>query len=243
LHGQPELDSFQGAVSYWALGGVSGSTPLQSESVAHCAGQPQGLSPADCGPHGGTLVHVGPDNEIRTRMIETDAVRWCHERIAVANTISRSEIRAAFKSRLKNLTAVAKRPALIRWTITGEDRFDTLLADEPSRVELLDWLRDQFGEGSPPAWSISLELEPPDSLPQQWIEEDSILGDFLRVVKRYQDQPDEGLDLERFVLDQHVPPELATVMNLKDGSSRNQVLRDAAILGADLLRGDESEVG
>ena len=239
LHGQPDRDSFQSAASYWALGGAS---VLKSEAVAHCSGQPQGLSPADCGPHGCTLVHVGSDGELRTRMIETDAVRWCHERIAVANSISRPEMRSAFKARLKNLAAAAKRPLLIRWTITGEDRFDTLLADEPSRVELLDWLRDQFGEGTPAAWSVALELEPPDTLPQQWTEEDSILGDFLRVTKRYQDQPDAGLDLERFVFDGDVPPELASVMNLKDGSTRNQVLREAAILGADLLRGDESEV-
>jgi len=241
LHAQPELENYRTAVSYWALGGATAATPLKSESYAHCAGKPQGISPADCGPHGCTLVHVSSEGEIRARLIETDVVRWCHERIAVANNISRPEIRSAFKTRLKNLTADAKRSVLVRWTITGEDRFDTLLADEPSRVELLEWLRDQFGGAATAAWSVSLELEPPDSLPQQWTEEDSILGDFLRVAKRYQDQPDKGLDLEQYVLDRYVPPELAAVMNLKDETTRNRVLREAAILGADLLRGDESE--
>ena len=242
LHANPELENYRTAVSYWALGGGGGeSTPFRDSSCAHSAGTPQGRSSVHCGPRGCSLVHVSGDGEIQVRPVPSDAVRWCHERIAVNNGVSRSEIRSTLKTRIKNLIAEAKRTVLVRWTITGEDRFDTVLADEPSRVELLEWLRDQFGHGTPAAWSASLELEPAEALPQQWIQEDSILGDFLRVVERYQDQPDKGLDLEPFILDRNVPNELATAMNLKDGTSRNEVLRAAAILGADLLRGDESE--
>ena len=72
-----------------------------------------------------------------------------------------------------------------------------------------------------------------------WCEEDSILGDYLRVVQRYEGEIKVELNLGDYTEGQP-PRELAELLVLDNKLVRDTVLREAAILGADLLRGDES---
>jgi hypothetical protein len=127
---------------------------------------------------------------------------------------------------------------LVVWTITGDNRFDTILAQADERNELLEWLRHEFAEETPPLWSVSLELEPPECLPPEWCEEDSILGDFLRVVQKYELTADAALDLDAG-MDGCLPTELSAVLSCTTEEDRRWLLKSAALLGADLLRGDE----
>ena len=48
--------------------------------------------------------------------------------------------------------------------------------------ELLVDLRRQFGEKSPVAWSASITCDSPLSVPAEWYDQETCLGDFLRVV-------------------------------------------------------------
>ena len=73
-----------------------------------------------------------------------------------------------------------QRPALVNWLVAGPGRFDTALVRRKERDEILDWLRSDYGHRSPPIWSLSLELEPPETISSDWCDDDSILGDFLR---------------------------------------------------------------
>ena len=129
---------------------------------------------------------------------------------------------------------------LVRRCVSRGDEVTAL--DDLSRVgslERLRWLRDEFGEGKPPLWSVALQLEAPTGLPPEWCEEDSILGDYLRVVQQYETDPARELALQETILEGDAPPELGTALALRDAAQREQVLREAALLGADLLRGDE----
>ncbi|MEO1972759.1 MAG: hypothetical protein ABGX07_14465, partial [Pirellulaceae bacterium] len=74
-----------------------------------------------------------------------------------------------------------------------------------------------------------------ENLPAAWYDEDTILGDFLRSVRRMQ-ADNEPLGLEEFLEDRSQADALADEAVLNDATQREQVLRDVAILGADLLR-------
>jgi hypothetical protein len=132
----------------------------------------------------------------------------------------------------------------VKWTLCGEAWFDNLLMDQGNRDDVLRWLREEFGQGSQPAWSVSLEIEPPAKFRDEWTDEDSILGDYLRTVKEFLEE-EEGETKERpLTLDtsaafRQLPDELAESMSLGDPTTRGDVLREAGLLGVDLLRGDE----
>ena len=106
-------------------------------------------------------------------------------------------------------------------------------------AELLGWLRSEFGFGPPAAWSISLEAERAMAIPPEWYEQDTIRGEFLRAVRRYELDGNEPLDLTRFLSESQLAGTLAGTTDLSDESTRRQVLREAAILGVDLLTGKE----
>lgn len=238
LPGHAEIRDEREGVRYWAFGGQRAATPFEGRSLGHCPGTTQGTTPSETGLHGCALVHADADGSVRTRMLPTDAVRWCHERLPISLAASRQEVRQTLRSRIKHLAAEINRPTLVVWTLTGDNRFDSLFVQSEDRREMLEWLRTEFADATPPLWSVSLELEPPEELPADWCEEDSILGDYLRVVQKYESDPEARLQLDKD-LPASAPPELARLLASEDPSQRNQVLQDAALLGADLLRGDD----
>jgi exonuclease SbcD len=236
--GRMEIQGERESIDYWALGGMNAVTPFEGRSMAHCPGCILGLTPQKTGAHGCTLVLVDADHTVRTRMIPTDAVRWCHERIPVSLGVSHQESRRMMKSRIKHLSAEIGRPMLVVWTITGDSRFDTLFVQADDREEMLTWLRAEYSEATPPLWSASLELEPANMLPPEWSEEDSILGDYLRIVQSYESDTEKTLDLDQ-ALSKAAPSELIRALSKSGGARRDELLRAAALMGADLLRGDD----
>ncbi len=238
LPGRVEIQSEREAADYWALGGTAAATPFETPTLAHCPGSTLGRSPLESGSHGCALGLVDPDHSIRIRMVPTDAVRWCHERIPVSLGISHQEARQILKSRIKHLSSEIGKPMLVVWTITGDSRFDSLFVQADDREQMLSWLRSEYSEAAPPLWSVALELEPADMLPPEWSEEDSILGDYLRVVQSYEADPQKVLSLDQ-TLTKEMPSELAQALSVGDGPSRQSLLRAAALMGADLLRGDD----
>jgi len=97
-----------------------------------------------------------------------------------------------------------------------------------------------------------LRFTPPKDFPEQWSEEDSILGDFLRTVADAGHGKHES-DFEQYIpwADQETSPQPATgsklaVESLKEliannsGTEANLQFREAAKLGVDLLRGEDA---
>ena len=80
------------------------------------------------------------------------------------------------------------------------------------------------------------------SLPEEWYEQETIRGDFLREIRRLQMNPDEPLELETYI------SEVASSRiagcdrcNWPTKTARGRVLSEAALLGATLLGGDADE--
>jgi hypothetical protein len=172
-------------------------------------------------------------------MIETDAIRWYRESIEVVAGNPRGEAQNQLRSRLRSL-AENDHPALVTWKLSGLGRFESSFVRLRQRTETLEWLQREFGYGSPAIWSIGLELEPPHALRAEWCDEDSILGDYMRVVQDYQEEDQKPIEVRSLIGDEELPGQVRSNTWLTDLVERDEVLRNAAMLGLDLLRGDES---
>jgi hypothetical protein len=231
-------------VRYWALGGLANAaTPLalsEPSRVAHCSGSPQGRCPAETGPHGCTVVHVDDQARIRLVPTATDVVRWHHERITINDAIGREPLERLLHARLQTLIAATPdRALMIRWTIAGAGPLLLHSRQSALAAELLAALRVEYGFQSPAAWTVSVDVEPPATLPQAWYEQQTLLGEFLRAVRSYEPPSADPPDLEPYLSERHLAGTLADRVTLAEPAVRASVLRQAALLGADLLRGDE----
>lgn len=237
-HGRLDSSTVEnGTIRYWALGGSQSARTLSNApATVHYSGGPVGFTVHDSGPHGCTLVQFAREGQVRLRQIDTDTVRWCSEQLILDAGTDLKEIKNQMRRRMKDLSAAgADRPLLVCWKLTTGG---TTGISRPFAVdELLTWLRDQFGEASRPAWSVSVEIENQGSLPDELYDEDTILGDFLRAVRRQQ-ETGRAMDVSPYLSGCHVSPEVAELLHVSaDASSR--VLNEVAVKSVGLLRGEE----
>ena len=241
-HGSVEPAAVQSrGLHYWALGGRHARiTPLSTPTTIHDPGSPQGRCPGEPGVHGCTLVQVDEHGQARPSLIATDRLRWLSERIALDEGATRQNLEAILGERVRAMLEAAHDvDLLISWTLGGSGPLIGQLRAGALRDEVLDWLRVEHGLESPAAWSVSLEIEPPTSLPTRWYEQETILGDFLRAIKQYEVNAAEPIELEAYMAEPHLAGALAAAARITDKAVRQRVLREAALLGVDLLSGGE----
>lgn len=239
VHGNVNPESLRNRpMDYWALGGSEKrGTPLGPAPLAHYPGTPQGRNPQQPGPHGCTLVQVDAERRVRTSLLPCDALRWQSERVLVDPSMSRRDLETRLHDRM--LALRESQPGvdlLVRWTVAGVGPLFNEIRRGKLGDELLERLRKEHGGASPAAWSLALEAEPPALLPPEWYEQDSFRGDFLRELRRYQSDPSLAPELEAYLSEPQRTSELAALAQL--GDARDLVLREAAVLGVDLLSGE-----
>lgn len=246
-HGIAEGESLaEQPIDYWALGGQHQRKSLcQAPYTAHYCGSPQGRELAESGPHGCTLVSVDHEGKTRTQLLVTDSVRWHEERLAIEGSAKPDDLHQQLSARMRTLASEAgDRTSLVSWTIEAlgplpeSARLGWLSRRSAQAAELLAWLRDEFGKSVPPIWTASLEIAPPAALPTGWYEEDTILGDFLRAVQVHLADEQQPLGVATYVADRHREEAFASVLEINDPEARRRVLREAAALGVELLRGE-----
>lgn len=244
LHGAADAALLRGqGLNYWALGGRHGrSTLFSGPQAGYYSGSCQGRQPEEHGPHGCALVQLDEQGALKTTPLATDVVRFASERIGIDAGASRDDVEALLRERMTALRESAPdRPLLVSWTVAGSGPVAAALRRGQLAAELLARLRADYGCGSPaPAWSVSLESEPPDDLPIEWYEQQTILGEYLRDLRHYEINPSEPLELGSYVGGKTAAV-LAETVALADGRSRQRVLREAALLGVDLLGGEEPQ--
>jgi hypothetical protein len=207
--------------------------------VIHYSGSPQGRWPREQGVHGCTLVQVDAQRQTHTSLVPTDAVRWIEEKLSIQELKTAEDLHARLQERTDAMVAAADRALLISWTLAGGGPLWKPLRRETLAADMLQWLRGEYGYRSPPAWSVSLEVELPETLPPPWYEQETIRGDFLRAIRQLQMNPNEPLVLDSYLAEQHRAGTLAAAVGLTDNSTRAAVLCQAAALGVDLLSGEE----
>ncbi len=248
-HTEEPLDPkwLDGSIDYWALGGRHSRENLGRNRQIHFCGSPQGRRPTETGPHGCAVVDVDYRGATQRHTVTSDIVRWHEERIELPMHVDSHGLLRIMRDRMHALAeVVGGRQTLVTWKLSdGDQTADTSADLLASRLrqgqltgEVLDAVRREYGLDVPGIWSLTLELEPPDVLPAGWYEEDTVLGDLLRLVQTYQE--DESLELatEPWKEESELGDWLRDAIRDVHPTERTRLLRQVAILGVDVMRGD-----
>jgi len=239
-------------IDYWALGGrhAPGVAAREPHTIHH-AGTPQGREPREVGPHGCTVVEVAPDRTMRLRFVPADVVRWCDVPMEVDETLNRAELMRWVAERIDSRRSEAPGiDLLLRWTITGTGPLVTALRREAMDGKLLTTLQRDFGNASPAAWTIGVEVQPSTEALAADRPEAGMLGDFLLAVAELNDaEPDDSDNaeapirpwlesLEALLNEQGAGRAWEALGSLDEPRVRRRVLAEVAALGTDLLSGE-----
>jgi hypothetical protein len=220
-----------------ALGGRHVQQTVDHEpGIAHYCGTPQGRGPTETGPHGCTVVTVDESGRAKTRFVTTDAARWSEQALEVTASTRSEQLHERMVERLEKLQA--QQPGIdqfVRWTIRGTGPLVNRLRPGGLADELLVDLRRKFGERSPVAWSVSIDCASPLSVPAEWYDQETCLGDFLRQVREFELHEELQLDLRQFLPAIGGNDSLDDVARIANPAQRNELLCRAARLGVDLL--------
>lgn len=221
---------------YWALGGRGNrDTLFSTPHCAHYCGSPQGRDASEPGAHGCTLVHVDPEHRMRSQFIPTDVVRWHVEHLSLSSESGRHTMHDMLRERMRKIVAEgADRQTLVAWHLDGLSR-SRGVRYEHLEAELASSLRHEYGHGTPPVWTAAVEITPPANLPSMWYEEDTLLGDYLRLMRDVEQDTEQELPLDALLVGT-AKEEAADMVRWHDNEQRLRVLQDAALLGVDLLR-------
>jgi hypothetical protein len=239
-YGSTDADALaEGRFDYWALGGQHDREEIEggAQAGAVYCGSPQGRSLEECGPHGYSIVDVDADQTTRIHSIQCDAFRYCDVEIDAADIAAVGGIRNLLGERIVKLQHDSGgRHLLIGWdiSVTSGETLHSIGDAE----ELLQWLRREYGHGTPSAWTCRLTVRPPRNYPKTWHDEDTILGDFLRAAEKHRKVSGRELNLLPFTEDQaDLASTTANLLADVSASSRMDVLDQATLLGVELLRG------
>jgi hypothetical protein len=224
-------------VNYMALGGRHLQQTVDHEpGIAHYCGTPQGRGPTETGPHGCTVVTADDSGRAKTRFVATDVVRWLEQTVEVTASTRSEQLHERMIERLEKLKA--QHPGIdlfIRWNVRGAGPLVNRLRPGSLADEILVDLRRQFGERSPVAWSASLNCDSSLSVPAEWYDQETCLGDYLREVREFELHEDLPLDLRQFIPDDVRDDPLAAIAEIETAKDRAALLCRAAKLGVDLL--------
>ncbi|NLF68028.1 MAG: DNA repair exonuclease [Candidatus Anammoximicrobium sp.] len=229
-------------IDYWALGGRhEPQTLYQGPQTAQYAGSPQGRCPAEAGAHGCTLVQVDHARKVRTKFIATETVRWRSESLTLTEGANRNELQRQLRSAMQRIASEAGGAyVLVSWDVQGCEALARQLRKGELARELIDWLRTEFGRAKPAVWTTTLTTSASAAIPDELYEEDTILGDFLRAIRDHEETPARALNLGTFLPDLGKHRALASALQAVDHDQRRGLLHEAAVLGLDLLSGEES---
>jgi exonuclease SbcD len=246
-HADADVSAFKSdLIDYWAFGGKLNSVTEEFEnsvaenSVVVYPGSPQSREFYQGESCGFKLVKLNQSRKTNVRTIESDRVFWCSQPVEIPNQIGME----AVKNRLGEhaLQLMAEHPGqtvLCRWRLVngGGDSAPQIYGME-WRAALLEWLRVEFGRSGDSLWSISLEEGSSENFPNEWYEEDTLLGEYLRAIGRYQCDRDLRLNLQNYLKDD-VPRWETDGMAIVNEQQRDEILSEASLLGVECLGGHD----
>jgi len=235
-------------IRYWAIGGNPRSAVHErgTSFVVH-SGTQQSRGETETGNRGCQSVRVDANGNVQVQFHELDAIRWLPQKLAIAESASVDDIQNLLGERsLKLLGDHSDRLLLVNWHITANGPFNPGFRSAKRIEQTLNWLRDEFGRAVDGLWSVDFQVAPPESLPDGWYEEDTILGDFLRAVGRYQSDDSLNLALHEYLPESVDGSTVASLIRVP-ADRRSAVLAETAVMGAGYLAagrdGAEASIG
>lgn len=242
-YGNLETDEIaKTGIRYWALGGNHlRRTFTRDDAMLVFPGTSQSRGPHEAGDHGSTLVRVDENGYVNTYNLATDSLRWIQQRVRIGSGMSKEDMQAKFEDLAFGLIAEADgQLLLVDWQISADGAMNGKLHCNDWLSEIKSWLRTEFGQVGGSLWSTQIQLLTPRSLPEEWFEEDTMLGDYLRSIRDYQQDTTGKLNLSQFV-DHEVTDEALVSAVQYDSDQRREMLRESAMMGVKLLSGSEGK--
>lgn len=227
-------------VHYMALGGKHArQTVDQSPGIAHYSGTPQGRTPEEKGPKGCTLISVDETGHTKTSFVATDSIRWLTEEVEIVAGTEEDALLSQMNTRIQKLqTKHVGTPLLITWVITGRGQVLNHIRRGGISDEMTTRLREKYALATPSIWTVGIECHEPLDVPQEWVDEETIMGDMLREFRTLEEDESISLELEEFL-----PAELRTeswsTLAEVNPEDRPELLWAASKMAVDLLDGDE----
>ncbi|MEZ6094697.1 MAG: DNA repair exonuclease [Pirellulaceae bacterium] len=223
-------------IRYWALGGQHRHQILDNTThLIVSAGSPQGRSPAESGPHGCYLIRVDNKGAMHPHFVETDRVRWLPQKIAIAESTDLEQLKNIVGERaLKLANDHSEMMLLVDWQFIASGVFNPQLRRPEQTENLREWIRKEFGMGQTGIWTNTVSFDSPANLPDGWYEEDTILGDYLRAVGRYEGDESMNLALHEY-LPKHVDADEAGTFVRVSEQHRKMILEAAKLCGINYL--------
>ncbi len=240
-YGQADGDSLNGErIDYWALGGQHQRKKLGGEDHhIYYSGTTQGRSMLEQGSHGFNVCEVDGNGSMRVHFIDCDVFRYNEQVIDADDMSVVGDLRTIMAKRIQKLQSQSGgRHTLVDWKVQM-DLENAAVVGPAALEEMLVWLRREFGHGSPAVWSTDIEVIPPKSFPNKWMEEDTILGDFLRTAMDARKAATSPFALAPLI-DTETPGGMvwqSTLGQEPTGHHRKSELDLATLLGVDMLRG------
>jgi hypothetical protein len=227
-------------VDYMALGGQhQRQTVDQSPGIAHYCGTPQGRDPSEHGPRGCTVVQVDDARQVKTHFVATDAIRWIAETVEISAGTEEDALLAQIEERIARLqTKHTGSDLLISWRITGKGSVLNHIRRGGVSDQMVERLRSRYVTHSPLVWTVGIECNSPLNVPQEWVDEETIMGDLLREFRKLEADPTIPLELEEFLPAEFSTGQFAEVALVAD-EDRAELLWAASKLGVDLMDGEE----
>lgn len=227
-------------VDYMALGGQhQRQTVDQSPGIAHYCGTPQGRNPDETGPRGCTVVFVDDAGQVKTNFVATDAIRWLTEEVEVTAGTDEDTLLLQIEERVAKLqTKHHGSELLVTWHITGRGGVLNHIRTGGISDKMVEVLRERFASSKPGVWTVAIECDSPLDVPQEWVDEETIMGDLLRDFRKLEQDPTIDLALAEFLPAEFRETKFADVA-VVDPEERAKLLWAASKLGVDLMDGEE----
>ena len=205
LHGRPPIETLRAcAVEYWALGGGHERETLgQSPALIHDPGVTLARSSADANTAGASLVEVDEFGRAEIKPIRLSPILWETERITLRDDPDEETLAAAMRARLlERRKGAGDEIVFISWLFDVHAQLASELRYGNLTASLLRGVRSEFGREKPVLWSLSLEPVLPETTDDDR-DQQTILGDYLRMTQYYKENP-----AERLALSDYFPEEL-----------------------------------
>lgn len=227
-------------VHYMALGGQHHrQTVDQSPGIAHYCGSPQGRNPKETEAHGCTLVTVDDSGSVKTSFVATDSIRWITETMEVTAGTDEDALLTQMQNRIGKLqTKHSGSRLLITWQIEGRGKVLNHIRRGGISDHMVELLCQQYGHGSPEIWTVAIECHEPLDVPQEWVDEETIMGDMLREFRALEADIDIPLRLEEFLPEELLSTPSAELAAVAE-EDRAELLWSASKMAVDLLDGEE----